>query len=411
MAEASKRKGGKPEIRFKGFDEEWYFCEFKQLVDRKSDISISSMVEPSVEYDDIVSGYGILNKDVRQKEIQKFGISFDVGDILYGKLRPYLKNWLLSNFSGVAVGDFWVLVPKNCENRCFYYFIQSDSFQKVSNQSTGTKMPRSDWALVSKATFALPLSCDEQKLIGEIFSNIDTLIINQQHKYDQLQNLKKAMLEKMFPRDGADVPEIRFKGFEGAWENSKFKQLVDIERGGSPRPIDDFITEDVNGLNWIKIGDAPSQGNYITKTSEKIKQEGLSKTREVHPGDLILSNSMSFGKPYIMAIDGCIHDGWLLIRDTYKNFDLKFLCVLLGTQQMVEQYRSFASGSTVNNLNKELVGNTSVYYPHISEQKVIGEYFSNLDNLIYHQQKKLEHLKHLKAALLDKMFVSEGATA
>ncbi len=104
----------------------------------------------------------------------------------------------------------------------------------------------------------------------------------------------------------------------------KFYELVIIERGGSPRPIDKYITKDENGLNWVKIGDAPEQGNYIIQTTEKIKPEGLSKTREVHPGDLILSNSMSFGRPYIMAIDGCIHDGWLAIRDTEKRFDLKF---------------------------------------------------------------------------------------
>lgn len=135
-------------------------------------------------------------------------------------------------------------------------------------------------------------------------------------------------------------------------------------------------------MNWIKIGDAPTQGNYITKTAEKIKPEGLSKTREVHPGDLILSNSMSFGKPYIMGIDGCIHDGWLAIREVQKFFDLRFLCVLLGTNQMLEQYRSLAAGSTVNNLNKELVGNTIVKYPGKEEQQRIGDYFTNLDHLI-----------------------------
>ncbi|MFC2765615.1 MAG: hypothetical protein ACFN3D_04895, partial [Lancefieldella parvula] len=109
--------------------------------------------------------------------------------------------------------------------------------------------------------------------------------------------------------------------FASAWEQRKFSTLVTIERGGSPRPIDDFITNLPNGLNWVKIGDAPVMGRYITSTSEKIKPEGLSKTRQVFPGDLVLSNSMSFGRPYIMAIEGCIHDGWLLIRDTQKIFD------------------------------------------------------------------------------------------
>ena len=145
-------------------------------------------------------------------------------------------------------------------------------------------------------------------------------------------------------------------------------------------------------MNWIKIGDAPTQGNYITKTAEKIRPEGLSKTREVHPGDLILSNSMSFGKPYIMGIDGCIHDGWLLIRNTYGVFDLTFLCHLLGTPQMLSQYRSLAAGSTVNNLNKELVGNTVVTIPSITEQRVLGDYLEQLDNLItLHQRQPFLH--------------------
>ena len=183
-------------------------------------------------------------------------------------------------------------------------------------------------------------------------------------------------------------PQLRFAGFDDTWEQRKFADVVQIERGGSPRPIDDYITDSPNGLNWVKIGDAPAQGHYITKTDEKIRPQGLSKTREVHPGDLILSNSMSFGKPYIMGIDGCIHDGWLLIRDTNNTFDLTFLCHLLGTPQMLDQYRSLAAGSTVNNLNKELVGNTVVTIPKIDEQRVLGQYLERLDNLITLHQRE-----------------------
>ena len=245
----------------------------------------------------------------------------------------------------------------------------------------------------------------EQIRIGKYLAQLDNLITLHQRKYDKLTNVKKSMLEKMFPQNGSNVPEIRFKGFTEAWEQRKFSDLVQIERGGSPRPIDDFITDSPDGLNWVKIGDAPAQGNYITKTAEKIKPEGLSKTREVHPGDLILSNSMSFGKPYIMGIDGCIHDGWLLIRNTYKVFDLTFLCHLLGTPQMIIQYKSLAAGSTVNNLNKELVGNTVVTIPTIKEQRVLGQYLETLDNLITLHQRELEKLKNLKKACLEKMFV------
>ena len=185
-------------------------------------------------------------------------------------------------------------------------------------------------------------------------------------------------------------------------------ELVVIERGGSPRPIDEYITDDTNGLNWVKIGDAPSLGRYISKTSEKIKPEGLSKTRQVHPGDLILSNSMSFGRPYIMAIEGCIHDGWLLIRDEPKSFDPMYLCHMLGTPKMLNQYRMLASGSTVNNLNKELVSNASILMPCKSEQKVIGQFFNHLDDLITLHQRKYDKLVVFKKSMLEKMFPKDG---
>ena len=201
-------------------------------------------------------------------------------------------------------------------------------------------------------------------------------------------------------------PRCFLGSFDFSWEQRKFSELVQIERGGSPRPIDDFITDAPNGLNWVKIGDAPTQGNYITKTAEKIRPEGLSKTREVHPGDLILSNSMSFGKPYIMGIDGCIHDGWLLIRNTYGVFDLTFLCHLLGTPQMLGQYRSLAAGSTVNNLNKELVGNTVVTIPSITEQRVLGDYLEQLDHLITLHQRKCALLFSSFQALISMMFTT-----
>ena len=371
-----------PKIRFKGFDGDWEQRKFSEIASRESTAQESSRYFPSVEYEDVITEAGRLNKDVNQKEVVKKGIVFDGSQVLYGKLRPYLHNWLNPDFSGVAVGDWWVLKPIDTDKSFLYRLVQTQQFDDVANQSAGSKMPRADWNFVSNSEFAVPVSQDEQTMIGEYFSSLDTLITLHQKKFEQLTILKKYMLQKMFPQNGSDKPEIRFEGFTDDWEQRKFGETVIIERGGSPRPIDAFITDDENGLNWVKIGDAPEQGNYITKTAEKIRPEGLKKTREVHPGDLILSNSMSFGRPYIMAIDGCIHDGWLLIRDEEKRYDLKFLCQMLGTEQMLAQYRAMAAGSTVNNLNKELVGNTEVKVPSIAEQAKIGEYFSKVDDLI-----------------------------
>ena len=184
-----------------------------------------------------------------------------------------------------------------------------------------------------------------------------------------------------------------------SWEQRKLGEVATIERGSSPRPIDAYITDASDGLNWVKIGDAPEQGRYINHTEEKIKPSGLSKTRQVFPGDLILSNSMSFGKPYIMGISGCIHDGWLLIRNSQNVFDLKFLCHMLGTDQMLKQYQSLAAGSTVNNLNKELVSNAVVSVPNKPEQERIGTFLESIDDVITLHQSKAESWKNEKNQL------------
>lgn len=187
-----------PEVRFAGFTDAWEQRKFSDLVTRNSVMAVSSYELPGVEYEDIVSGQGILNKDIREKEHIKNGIRFVPNDILFGKLRPYLKNWILPDFSGVAVGDFWVLHPSDADSRYLYYLIQTPRFQTSANQSTGTKMPRSDWNLVSEKEFFLPNDINIQRKIGAVLYSIDHLITLHQRKLEKLKNIKKACLEKMF---------------------------------------------------------------------------------------------------------------------------------------------------------------------------------------------------------------------
>lgn len=326
------------------------------------------------------------------------------GDILYALYGATSGETGLARLDG-AINQA-ILDIKPHENYDAAFIMQW--LRKSKKNIIGTYLQGGQGNLSGSIVTSLMIDCpnhEEQKLIGEYFQNLDHLITLHQRKCEVLKKLKKGLLQKMFPKDGTNIPEIRFPEFSDAWEQREFAELVTIERGGSPRPIDQFITDDVNGLNWIKIGDAPLHGNYITSTKEKIKPEGLSKTREVFPGDLILSNSMSFGRPYIMGIKGCIHDGWLAIKDPNKHFDLFFLCILLGSDVMLQQYKSLAAGSTVNNLNKELVGKTTVSYPSKAEQQKIGACLWKLDNLITLHQRKLEVLKKLKKGLLQQMFV------
>lgn len=186
-----------PEIRFKGFTDPWEQRKFEEIAVRSSVMSDKKGL-PRVEYEDIISGAGRLNKDIKLKESEKVGIVFHKGDVLYGKLRPYLQNWLLASFNGLAVGDFWVLQPQNTDSSFLYRLVQSQQFDEVANQSTGTKMPRADWKLVSKTKFAMPHSVDEQAAIGAYFEHLDTLITLHQRKLEKLQNIKKSCLEKMF---------------------------------------------------------------------------------------------------------------------------------------------------------------------------------------------------------------------
>lgn len=156
-----------------------------------------------------------------------------------------------------------------------------------------------------------------------------------------------------------------------SWKSYKLGNLCDIARGGSPRPIDKFITYEEDGINWIKIGDATRSKKYIFETKEKIKKEGISRSRVVNDGDFLLSNSMSFGRPYIMRTTGCIHDGWLVLSKYQENLDIDFFYYLLSSPIVVNQFENLAQGSTVRNLNKELVSRVEVKIPSLSIQKKI----------------------------------------
>ena len=186
-----------PEIRLKGFEGEWKEKEFSKLVKRVTQSSDSDSL-PKVEFDDIVSGQGQLNKDISRKLDNRKGIHFKPGYTLYGKLRPYLNNWLLPKFEGVALGDFWVFDPNGNDSNFIYYLVQSNRYQKVANDTSGTKMPRSDWKSVSTTIFAIPQTIAEQQAIGAYFSNLDNLINSHQEKISQLETLKKKLLQDMF---------------------------------------------------------------------------------------------------------------------------------------------------------------------------------------------------------------------
>ena len=188
-----------------------------------------------------------------------------------------------------------------------------------------------------------------------------------------------------------------------SWKYAKIGDVCIVERGGSPRPIDQFITNDVNGINWIKIGDA-TESMYITKTAQRIIPEGVKKSRYVKPGDFLLSNSMSFGRPYILAIDGCIHDGWLVLRDENKIFDKRFLYYYLSSKPTYEKLRSMAVGGVVNNLNSEMIRGVFVPVPDKLEQSEVADMLDKVKNIITLRKQENQRLNELIKARFVEMF-------
>lgn len=342
---------------------------------------------------------------------QDTNIQVGNGDILITKDGTLGKVALVTGLKTPATLNAGVFVLNNLSssvnNEFLYHYLSTNRLMKFAERTStgGTIQHLNQSVLIS---FPIPVPpLDEQIKIAKALTDTDSLIIQEEQLVTKYQSMKQGCLQHMFPRKGQSEPEMRLPGFSDAWEQRKLGDLVTIERGGSPRPIDAYITNAQDGLNWVKIGDAPEQGRYITHTEEKIKPSGLSKTRQVFPGDLILSNSMSFGKPYIMDISGCIHDGWLLIRNNQNVFDLKFLCQMLGTEQMLAQYRQLAAGSTVNNLNKELVSNAVVKVPKKAEQEQIGAFLENLDNVITLHQRECEKYKLIKQGMMEDLLTGK----
>lgn len=189
--------------------------------------------------------------------------------------------------------------------------------------------------------------------------------------------------------------------YPSEWKEKALGDFISIGRGASPRPIESFLTSSPDGVNWIKIGDAPKYGMYITRTAERITPAGAIRSVRVHAGDFILFNSMSFGRPYILKTDGCIHDGWLRLYDYNETVDRDFLFYVLASDETKKQYVAYAAGSGVQNLNKDVVKKVIVHLPTIKEQKAIAASLSSFD----------EYISDLAALIEKKKAIREGAVA
>lgn len=325
---------------------------------------------------------------------------------------------LLSRSSPIAFiadGKYWVnnhahVLDVCCGLNMEYIELYINSIN-LSMYVTGTAQPKMNQTNMNSIWIAVPPIEEQQRIVdrvNELMERIDEyekvekeLLVLEQKFPDDMKNalLQAAMqgkLTEQFDSDSSvdemldDVETIKkgninvefeedfLREIPDNWRYVRLGDLLFIARGGSPRPIQAYLTEDTEGINWIKIGDTEINGKYICSTKEKIIKDGIKKSRFVKEGDFLLTNSMSFGRPYILKTDGCIHDGWLVLSDENKCFEQDYLYWLLSSPLVFIQFSGMAAGAVVKNLNIDKVKSTIIPLPPIEEQRRIVERLEQL---------------------------------
>ena len=368
------KKSDAPAIRFKGFSDAWEQRKFEEIAVRSS-VICSDDTLPRVEYEDIVSGTGRLNKDIYAKQSSKSGIVFHQGDVLYGKLRPYLQNWLLPTFDGLAVGDFWVLQPQNADSSFLYRLIQSRQFDEVANQSTGTKMPRADWKLVSKTVFSIPSNISEQAAIGTYFTALDSLITLHQRKCIFFTG-----------RAGRLISTVNKKRITSSWEQRRVGNLL-IERNQQAPMSDEYpLMAFIANEGVAPKGERYDRSALVTDTVSKLY-------KKTEKGDFIYSsNNLETGSIGLNKYGkACISPVYSIFEPT-GIADSDFLGRRLVRKDFINAMVKWRQGVIYGQwrIHESDFLKIEITVPSVEEQRKIGAYLDQLDNLItLHQRKPL----------------------
>ncbi len=373
-----------PALRFEGFSDPWEQRKFLELVERRSRFSNDPAL-PRVEYEDIVSGQGMLNKDVIEKHDKRGGIAFEPGDVLYGKLRPYLQNWLNPQFKGIAFGDFWVLNPTDISSGFLFVLIRTPTFERVANESTGTKMPRADWQNVSNTEFSIPLRKEEQEAIGALFQKLDSLIALHQRKHEKLKTVKQSLLEKMFPKEGEDVPEIRFEGFTDPWEQRKVGEILQIA----------FRAVDLEDDKKYQLVTVKRRNEGIVERARMAGRDILVKSyQEILAGDFVISKRQlvhggnGLVPPHLSR--SIVSNEYLVIEES-KDISTEFWALISRTKSMYRQYFLSSFGVDIEKLVFDVQDwkKREITLPKRREQEKLETLFQKLDSLIaLHQRER-----------------------
>ena len=391
----------KPAIRFAGFTEAW---EQRKLGDIFKYEQPQAYIVTSTEYND--------KNDI---PVLTAGQSFILGytDELFG-IKEASANKPVVIFDDFTTSSHYVDFPFKVKSsamkllslnnqsddiHCAYNALQNVDYVPVSHER--------HWiSTFAKFDVLLPKSADEQKQIGNFLANLDNLITLHQRKYDKLVNIKKSCLEKMFPKNGSSVPEIRFAGFTEAWEQRKLGDMGSTYTGLSGKTKDDFGHGNGKFVTYMNV--------FLNPVSDPDRTESVeidSAQNEVHYGDVFFTTSSETPEEVGMS------SVWLeKSENTYLNsfcfgyrpcedIDPFYMAYMLRSEAVRNKIVFLAQGISRYNISKTGVMEIAVPIPDLPEQKRIGDYFKQLDNLITLHQRELEKLKNIKKACLEKMFV------
>lgn len=311
------------------------------------------------------------------------------GDILLSNIRPYLKKiWQADNVGG-ASNDVLVLrgTNKEVEPSYLYAWLSRDAFFDYTMAAAkGAKMPRGDKQHILNYYIPIPPLEIQRQIVAEC-----------QAVHKQSSQARAAIEHA---RKSIDSEVATIYGMDS--KRLQLQQIADLSRGASPRPIAAFITESPDGIPWIKIGDVDTRDKYIRRTAERITPEGAAKSRIVKPGDFIISNSMSVGRPYILAIEGCVHDGWLILSSISDKIDHNFLYYVISSDDAQAQFTQRALGGVVQNLNIDRAKTVSIPVPPLKDQKRFVKAVEEQETRITAAESILAATPARKAAILHK---------
>ena len=390
------KKSDAPAIRFKGFSDAWEQRKLGELVDVCSGRDYKHLSEGTIP----VYGTGGYMLSVND------ALSYDRDAIGIGRKgtidRPYILKapfW--------TVDTLFYAIPREQADLNFAFDIFQNIDWKKKDESTG--VPSLSKTAINDIDVLAPKH-DEQQIIGQFFAAIDNLITLHQRKFEKLTNVKKSMLEKMFPQNGSSYPEIRFKGFTDPWEQRKLGDISEIKTGpfGSTLHADDYVSDGtpIITTEHFKTGALPRSKNGLPQVSDSDYKRLTAYTLD--DGDIVFSR---VGSVDINALITPFQSNWLFSGRVLRvrpqtDISSKFLHTRLETESIKTDIRTRAVGQTMPSINTEILKITPLVLPSsAAEQEQIGSYFAALDNLITLHQRELEKLQNIKKSMLEKMFV------